>query len=231
MKRLLLLITIICSVISAKAQFGVGGGSSIVGKISGTVVDSITKKPLDYGTVSLFRNTGKSPITGVLTDDKGAFKLDNVHPGVYRLEITFVGYPTKVINNVETTLSKPDKGLGTILAPQSAKALKEVTITGTAALVENRIDKIVYNAEKDLTSAGGNATDVLQKVPLVAVDLNGNVSLRGDQNVRVLINGKPSGSKPSKLLLHHLLNTRQKVQAVSSISSPNKKICRALAAR
>jgi outer membrane receptor protein involved in Fe transport len=223
MKRLLLLITIICSVISAKAQFGVGGGSSIVGKISGIVVDSITKKPLDYGTVSLFRSTGKSPITGVLTDDKGSFKLDNVHPGVYRLEITFVGYPTKIVNNVETTLSKPDKGLGTIFAAQSAKALKEVTITGAAALVENRIDKIVYNAEKDLTSAGGNATDVLQKVPLVAVDLNGNVSLRGDQNVRVLINGKPSGATSASL--SDVLKTipADQIKTIEVITSPSAK--------
>src|ERR1700744_1138122 len=140
MKRILLLIIIICSVISAKAQFGVGGGgSTTVGKISGTVIDSLTQKPLDYGTVSVFRNTGKATITGVLTDEKGNFKLNDIKPGVYRLELRFVGYPTKIISNVETTLEKPDKNLGNILIKSSSKALKEVTITGTTPLVENRI--------------------------------------------------------------------------------------------
>jgi outer membrane receptor protein involved in Fe transport len=224
MKRIILLITIICSVISAKAQFGVGGGgSTIVGKISGTVVDSITKKPLDYGTVSLFRSTGKSPITGVLTDDKGSFKISDVHPGVYRIEITFVGYPTKIINNVETTLSKPDKGLGTLVVSPGAKALKEVTITGTAALVENRIDKIVYNAEKDITAAGGSATDVLQKVPLVAVDINGNVSLRGDANVRILINGRPSGATSASLADVLKGIPADQIKSVEVITSPSAK--------
>lgn len=224
MKRIILLITILCSVISAKAQFGVGGGgSTIVGKISGTVSDSLTKKPLDYGTISLFRATGKSPITGVLTDDKGNFKLDNIHPGVYRLEITFVGYPTKIINNVETTPSKPDKNLGSIVVPPNTKALKEVTITGTAPLVENRIDKLVYNAEKDVIAAGGSATDILQKVPLVNVDINGNVSLRGDANVRVLINGRPSGATSASLADVLKGIPADQIKSVEVITSPSAK--------
>ncbi|MCC8425692.1 outer membrane beta-barrel family protein [Mucilaginibacter sp. UR6-11] len=224
MKRIILLILIICSVISAKAQFGVGGGGpSIVGKISGQVTDSITHKGLDYGTVSLFRSTGKSPITGVLTDDKGNFQLDNIHPGVYRLEVTFVGYPTKVISNVETTPGKPDKNLGVLVVSPSAKALKEVTITGTAALVENRIDKIVYNAEKDLTSQGGSATDILQKVPLVSVDINGNVSLRGDGNVRVLINGRPSGATSASLADVLKGIPADQIKSIEVITSPSAK--------
>jgi len=224
MKRIILLIAIICSVAKAKAQFGVGGGGSgIVGKISGTVIDSVTKKPLDYGTVTLFRAGGKSPVTGILTDEKGSFKLDNIHPGSYRLEISLVGYPTKVINNIETTPSKPDNNLNTIIIAQSTKALSEVTVTGAAPLIENRIDKIVYNAEKDVTAGGGSATDILQKVPLVNVDINGNVSVRGDANVRVLINGRPSGATSASLADVLKGIPADQIKSVEVITSPSAK--------
>jgi len=222
MKRLITLIAIFCSVLSAKAQLG-GGAPTIVGRISGTVIDSVTKEAMPYTTISIFRSTGKSPLNGVLTDDKGVFKLNDVKPGNYRIEVSFVGYPTKVVNNITTTLSKPDKALGTIFVSPGAKALKEVQVTGAKSLIENRIDKIVFNAEKDLTSAGGNATDVLQKVPLVAVDINGNVSLRGDGNVRVLINGKPSGATSANLA--DVLKTipADQIKTIEVITSPSAK--------
>lgn len=224
MKRLYILIIIICSFINAEAQFGTGGGgSNIVGKISGTLIDSVSKKPMDYASIGLYRSGGKSPITGVITDEKGNFQIDNVHPGSYKLSITYIGYPTKNIDPVITTDSKPDKNLGTIIISPGARALKEVVITGQAALIENHIDKIVYNAEKDLTSAGGNASDVLQKVPLVSVDLNGNVAIRGDQNVKVLINGKPSGATSASL--SDVLKTipADQIKSIEVITSPSAK--------
>jgi len=225
MKRILLLFTIISlSVLTAKAQLGgVGGGSSIVGKVAGTLVDSVSKKPLDYASVSIFRATGTAPINGVLSDEKGNFKIDGLHPGSYKIRISYVGYPDKFVTGIVTTDSKPDKNLGVVIVAPSSKTLKEVSITGAAALVENKIDKIVYNAEKDLTAAGGNATDVLQKVPLVAVDINGNVSLRGDQNVRVLINGKPSGATSASL--SDVLKTipADQIKSIEVITSPSAK--------
>ncbi|WCT13070.1 TonB-dependent receptor domain-containing protein [Mucilaginibacter jinjuensis] len=222
MKRILLLFAIFCTVLSAKAQMGVGGGATITGRISGTVIDSLSGKPLDYATVSIFRSGGKVPLNGVLTDSKGVFKLD-IKPGNYKLAISYIGYPTKVIDPVLTTGSKPDKNIGSIMVSPGAKALKEVVVTGKTSLVESRIDKIVFNAEKDITSTGGNATDVLQKVPLVAVDINGNVSVRGDQNVRVLINGKPSGAMSASL--SDVLKTipADQIKSVEVITSPSAK--------
>jgi outer membrane receptor protein involved in Fe transport len=222
MKRFYILIAILFSFITANAQFG-GAASTTVGKISGTIIDSVTKKPMDYVPISLYRSTGKSPITGVVTDEKGNFHLDGVKPGSYKISIDFMGYASKVVNPVITTDAKPDKALGDIVFSPSAKALKEVVIQGTVPLVENRIDKIVFNAEKDLTSAGGNATDVLQKVPLVAVDINGNVSLRGDGNVRVLINGKPSGATSANL--SDVLKTipADQIKTIEVITSPSAK--------
>ncbi|MCD8740913.1 TonB-dependent receptor [Mucilaginibacter roseus] len=225
MKRIYLILFLLCSAVAVKAQVGLGGGggSSIIGRISGTVIDSLTKKPLDYATVSIYRSGGTAPMNGVLTDEKGNFKIDNVKPGSYKIGVSFIGYPTKFIDPVVTTLSKPDANMGQIVVAPSSKALKEVTVTGQASLVENRIDKIVYNAEKDLTSAGGNATDVLQKVPLVSVDMNGNVAVRGDQNVRVLINGKPSGATSASL--SDVLKTipADQIKNVEVITSPSAK--------
>lgn len=224
MKRLLILILILGSFVTARAQYpGGGGGSSTVGKISGTLVDSVSKQPLMYASVALFRATGKAPINGVLTDDKGSFKIDGVKPGDYKIRITYVGYPEKFVGGVTTTDSKPDKNMGQIFVKSSAKTLNEVSVTAQAPLIENKIDKIVYNAEKDLTATGGNATDVLQKVPLVAVDINGNVSLRGDQNVRVLINGKPSGATSASL--SDVLKTipADQIKSIEVITSPSAK--------
>lgn len=201
---------------------GIGGGSTLTGTISGQIIDSLTKQPLDYATVGIMRRGGKTPITGVVTDPKGFFKLEGIKPGDYTISIGFVGYLNKKVD-VSTTPSKLDKNTGGIVLSSASKALNEVTVSGQKALIENHIDKLVYNAEKDLTAAGGSASDVLQKVPLVNIDLNGNVSIRGDGNVRVLINGKPSGATSTSLA--DVLKTipAAQIKSIEVITSPSAK--------
>jgi len=223
MKRFYILIAILCSFITANAQFGMGGGPTIKGKITGTLIDSLTKKPMDYASVGLYNSGGKAPITGVITDAKGDFKLDNINAGRYKLVITFIGYPSKTIDPVVTNAAKPDANLGDIFVSPGAKLLKEVAVTGQTALIENHIDKLVYNAEKDITAAGGTATDLLQKVPLVTVDINGNVSIRGDQNIRVLINGKPSGATSTSLSDVLKSIPADQIKSIEVITSPSAK--------
>ena len=208
--------------LSAKAQFG--GGSTITGKIAGTVIDSVTKQPVQYASVAIYLSGGKTPLNGMLTEADGSFKIYNIHPGSYKIIITFVGgYKAKTINPVVTSGAKPDANLGNIKIRPDNNQLGEVSITAKAPLIENHIDKIVYNAEKDITNVGGNASDVLQKVPLVAVDINGNVSLRGDQNVKVLINGKPSGAMSASL--SDVLKTipADQIKSIEVITSPSAK--------
>ena len=221
MKRFYILILLLGSMLSAKAQFG---GSTITGKIAGTIIDSVTKKPVQYASVAIYLSSGKTPLNGMLTDANGGFKIYNIHPGSYKVIITFVGgYKTKTINPVVTSGSKPDANLGNIKIRPDNGDLGEVQITAKAPLIENHIDKIVYNAEKDITNVGGNASDVLQKVPLVAVDINGNVSLRGDANVKVLINGKPSGAMSASL--SDVLKTipADQIKSIEVITSPSAK--------
>ncbi|WP_242689222.1 outer membrane beta-barrel family protein [Pedobacter sp. SYSU D00535] len=202
---------------------GGGGAPSITGRISGVVIDSLTQKPLDYVTISLARASSNRNTNGTLTDSRGAFRIDNVAPGKYKVTVSFMGYQTKVINPVETTPGKPDNNLGRIVLSPSATALKEVSVTGEVPILENRVDKVVYNAEKDATVTGGNAGDVLRKVPMVSVDQDGNVSLRGSQNVRVLINGKPTGAVAGNVADAMKMLPADQIKNVEVITSPSAK--------
>ena len=163
-------------------------GPSIKGKISGSLIDSLSNAPVEFATVVLIDPKQKKEINGVISDEKGFFKIQDVSNGTYELHISFLGYRKKVISDVTTTLEKPDINLEQIYMMQEGVNLQEVTVTGQAAIYENKIDKIVYNAEKDVTTVGGDATDVLRRVPLLSVDLEGNVSLRGSSNIQILIN-------------------------------------------
>ncbi|MEJ6979609.1 outer membrane beta-barrel family protein [Pedobacter sp. P351] len=223
MKSLSLLIISFFLANSMMAQMPVAGTPAITGRISGTIIDSVTQKPLDYVSVSLSRASSAKSTNGALTDSKGVFKIDNVSAGSYKLSLSFMGYQTKIINSVITTPGKPDLNLGRIVLSASATALKEVQVTGQAALIENRVDKVVYNAEKDATVSGGNAGDVLRKVPMVSVDQDGNVSLRGSQNIKVLINGKPSGAMASNVGDAMKMLPADQIKSVEVITSPSAK--------
>jgi outer membrane receptor protein involved in Fe transport len=207
----------------AKAQVPVQGGNSVAGVISGKVLDSLTQDPLDYATVTLYRQNGKAPVNGALTDGKGSFKIENVGAGSYKLTVTFLGYPTKTISPVTTSLTKPDLNFGNIILSADSKTLQAVTVVGETPVVENKIDKVIFNAEKDVTSTGGNAGDVLRKVPLVSVDMDGNVALRGSQNVRILINGKPSGALASNAADVLKSMPADQIRNIEVITSPSAK--------
>lgn len=161
------------------------------GKITGVLVDSTSKKPVEFAALSLVDTKTNNPIDGTTTDEKGAFTLTKVASGNFKILISFIGYKTKTINNVKID-RKTELNLGTVTLVPDVVQLNEVEVVGMAQMIEEKVDRLVYNAEKDITSKGGDASDVMKKVPMLTVDLDGNVSLRGSSNVRVLINNKPS---------------------------------------
>jgi outer membrane receptor protein involved in Fe transport len=211
---------------SAKAQFpGVGTAAtkvSVTGKISATILDSVTQKPVDYASTALIRITDNKSINGAVTDEKGKIALQNIAPDQYKLTIGFIGYKTKTVL-VKTTPEKPDLNAGIIYLSPTSSNLKEVEITGQKALVETKIDKLVYNAEQDVTLAGGNAGDVMRKVPMLSVDIEGNVSLRGSSQVRVLINGKPSSTMANSVADALRMIPAEQIKSVEVITSPSAK--------
>ncbi|MBK6390961.1 MAG: TonB-dependent receptor [Saprospiraceae bacterium] len=218
---LLLLLTF-----TIKAQFpGAGGAASpaITGKITGSIIDSTTREVVEFATIALRRTGSTKDINGTLTDEKGSFKLENVSAGKYTVIISFLGFNTKTITNIELTPKRPDANIGTVMLAPEGVALSEVTVEDQASLVENRIDKLVYNAEKDASSAGGSAVDVLQKVPMLSVDLDGNVSLRGSQSIRILINGKPSGMFSSNVADALKMIPADQIKSVEVITNPSAK--------
>lgn len=224
MKRVFTFLFLLSSISFVQAQgMGGGGASSITGRITGIILDSITQSPIDYATVALARTGSTKSTNGALTDEKGSFKIEKISPGTYRLTIAFLGYQTKIIDSAITTPSKLDLNLGNILLAPNQKMLNEIIITGTTPIIENKIDKLVYNAEQDISIAGGNATDVLRKVPLLSVDFEGNVSLRGSQNVKVLINGKPSGSMANNMADALKAIPADQIKNVEVITSPSAK--------
>jgi len=226
MKRILLLTLILGIFFNAHAQFpaGFGGGPkkpSVTGRITAIILDSLTKKPIDYATVSLLTSKDNKSVNGGVTDEKGKLVLQNVTPDSYKLMIGFMGYKTKSVA-VTTTLEKPDNNIGTIYIGSTANTLADVQVTGTKAVIENKIDRMVYNAEADGTNAGGDATEVMRKVPMLSVDINGNVQLRGGA-VKVLINGKPSGTMASSVSDALKMIPAEQIKSVEVITSPSAK--------
>ncbi|MGB5419699.1 TonB-dependent receptor domain-containing protein [Algibacter sp.] len=157
--------------------------------ITGNVFDKETKQPLEYATVAFLDKNQNKIITGGITDTKGNFRIP-VPTGIYDITIEYISFKTISIPN--KNISKPEN-LGVFFLEINAESLDEVEIIAERTTVEIKLDKKVYNVGKDLTVSGGNVSDVLDNVPSVSVDAEGNVALRGNDNVRILINGKPSG--------------------------------------
>lgn len=157
--------------------------------VTGTVLDKETKEPLEYATVSFFNKRTNKIETGGITDAKGNFSIP-VKAGVYTITIEYISYKKQTIPNREISLNE---NIGTFYLDINLEALKAVEVIAERTTVELKLDKKIYNVGKDLTVSGGTVSDVLDNVPSVSVDVEGNVALRGNDNVRILINGKPSG--------------------------------------
>ena len=156
--------------------------------ITGIVLDQDTEEPLEYATLILQSLRNPDRVTGGITDAFGKFNVQ-IMPGKYNLRIEYISYKT-FIKEEQTFSSSTD--LGTIKLGVDVEQLEGVEVTGERTTVELRLDKKIYNVGTDLTVKGGSVTDVLDNVPSVTVDVEGNISLRGNESVRILINGKPS---------------------------------------
>ncbi len=186
MKQLFLLLLVCTSFISI-AQRPQGQRPEPI-NITGIVLDQDDGQPLEYATLILQSLRNPDRVTGGITDAFGKFNVQIV-PGRYNVRVEYISYTT--YSKEEQTFST-STDLGTIRLSVDVEQLEGVEVVGERTTVELRLDKKIYNVGSDLTVKGGSVTDVLDNVPSVTVDVEGNISLRGNESVRILINGKPS---------------------------------------
>ena len=164
-----------------------------VGTIIGKVQDEVTEKPIEFATIGLKSQRKDMIVNGTVTDQNGKFTIDKIQPGKYLVIISFIGYKDYQSDTIRINQKNNVVDLGTIKLASSSVEYKEFTVTGEKKLLETSIDKKVFNVSQNISSEGGSAIEVLEKVPSIEVDIEGNVSLRGNSNVRILIDGRPSG--------------------------------------
>ncbi|NOU59952.1 TonB-dependent receptor domain-containing protein [Marinifilum caeruleilacunae] len=192
MNKLTLLLGFLCLAIFAKAVEPVVKPELQGGVIKGVVKDQALEAPVEYATVSVYTMADSTLIDGTITDAKGAFELKKLKPGSYFVEVSFIGYNKAAVRNIPINKKRKVIDLKTVSLRQSTEALDEVTVTTERIPVQYQIDKKVIPVSRQITAASGNAVDVLENVPSVTVDIEGNVSLRGSSNFTVLVDGKPS---------------------------------------
>jgi ferric enterobactin receptor len=188
------------------------------GQLRGSVQDATTHKPIEYATVILLPATGTAPVASTTCDDQGRFELKKLPAGTFRLQLSFVGYAPRIEN---VTVTSEATSLGTLTLTAAAQKLGEVTVTGQRPLVESKPDRLIYNADQDATNAGGTAADVMRKTPLLNVDVDGNVQLRGTSNVRILINNKPSAMLAGNLADALKQIPADQIKAIEVVTSPS----------
>ncbi len=158
--------------------------------VTGNVIEKTSKTPLEYATITLKNTKNPKQIFGGITDNKGNFSVETV-AGEFDIVIEFISFKPTEIKGKQVSANT---NLGTIALEEDATQLTEVVVRAEKTTVEIKLDKKVYNVGNDLMVKGGTVSDVLDNIPSVSVDVEGNVSLRGNENVRILIDGRPSNA-------------------------------------
>ncbi|MEP0132600.1 MAG: TonB-dependent receptor [Eudoraea sp.] len=193
---------------------------NLLGSISGKVIDNAQKKPVAYAAIVIKSATDNTTITGAITNEDGSFEIKKLPDGSFIVEVQFIGYQTY---SLQLTLSKEKRNadLGIITLDEEAEELTGVEVVAERTTIEQRIDRKVVNVGKDLTTAGATASEIMNNIPSVNVDQQtGQLSMRGNSNVRVMIDGKLS-NVPVAQLLRQIPSTS--IKSIELITNPSAK--------
>ena len=160
--------------------------------VKGKVIDSLSATPLGFASVRIFESGNTKLVNGNITAESGDFSL-NLPYGRYYVEVEFMGYQSLKTDAFELSENHDEHNLGLVRLVSSVNTLDEVIVQAEKSSMELSLDKKIFNVGQDLANAGGTANDILMNIPSVSVDPEGNVKLRGSDNVRILVDGKPSG--------------------------------------
>ena len=226
-KRIIITILLISPILLLGQKTDASSGSTWVksetkGTISGRIVDANNNKDIEYTNVSIFNVYKNKMVEGTITNKNGKFSFKEISVGKYKLSISFIGYQTQEIE-FTTSNKSPNYKFKKITLIPSSKQIDEIEIKETKAIYENKIDKIVYNPGNDVNQSSDDATDVLRKAPLLSVDLDGNVSLRGSRNIKFLVNGKTSTFFASDAATALQMIPADQIKSVEVITSPGAK--------
>ncbi len=216
MKIKLTLICFIATLFSLQAQTAVKPTLlENSGSISGKVIDQKTNEPLAYVNITIKENN--KIITGGITSEKGLFQIKNLALKDYVVEIQFIGY--KTITKSAKLTENTTLNLNTISLEEDAIELKGVSVISERSTIEQKIDRKVINVGKDLTTSGATASDIMSNIPSVNVDQDGKISLRGNENVRILIDGRPSNIDAAQLLKQIPSTSIKKIELITNPSA------------
>jgi outer membrane receptor protein involved in Fe transport len=191
----------------------------VSGSIKGKVIEASGNVPVEYATVTLYSAKDSIMIDGVITNSEGNFEFKKLNTGEYNIIVRFMGFRKVFIAGINISDSKPLADVGTVSLRAEATDLNEVEIVGQAPLVEYKIDRKVVNVDQQLQAQGGTAVDVLERVPSIKTDLDGNVALRGSTSFTVLIDGKPSILTGSDALNQIPASTIDKIEIITNPSA------------
>ncbi len=204
-------------------QGGRPAGQTLPTKISGSVQDADTGESIPSASVAVWSVRDSSLATGTITDADGAFSIDGMRPGRYYVQVHFVGYLMEEISDIALRPGAWTADLGVIELQTDVQMLDEVVVEERREFMEVGIDRTVYNTRDQLVSAGGDASQVLEEIPSVEVDIDGNISLRGNQNVAILLNGRPTSMTGEALITFLQGLPASTVDRVEVIPNPSAK--------
>ncbi|MEH6408056.1 MAG: TonB-dependent receptor [Leeuwenhoekiella sp.] len=215
-KRLYGLLTLLFLAASAYAQ--PKPDEVITGSVKGVVLDSILNEPIPYATI-VISDKSSNVVTGGITNDDGNFTIEKIPAGDYIFKVQFIGYET-FTQNLSIDRNKKDWNVGTVKLNTVASELDAVNVIAERTTIEQQIDRKVINVGKDLTTAGPTASDIMNNIPSVSVDQqSGALSLRGNSNVRVMVDGKLSNLPAAQLLKQIPSSSIQKIELITNPSA------------